>query len=493
MNGLTEKIEWIQLSVGYLLPELIILLGIVVLLITSLFLKDENKQNIADYLAFIIFSSALAASIASYQTTENSIPLFSGMLQADLYSTYFKILFNAAGVLTVLLSRHVLHYRKSEYYILIASAVLGAQLLVSSNHFTMVFLSIELISIPSYLLAAFAFNKKSMEAALKYFLFGSAASAVMLYGISLLYGLTQTLDFTSREFADVLLRQQSAFLLISVCLIVAGFLYKITSAPMHPWAPDVYEAAPTPIVAFFSVVPKLAGIGILTKFCLALDLNGQSAIKWQVLISIIAITTLTIGNFAALVQKNPKRMMAYSSIAQAGFLLIGAIVLKQQGIQLMLFYATVFVIANFLVFYYLHYFEKRAVTEMAGYAGIGRLHPTSSILLLMGLISLTGLPPMGGFMAKLFVFSSLWSSYEISQRSILLALFIVGLLNTVVSLFFYLKIPYQSFLKSGKDITIEKKSFSENLLGIVLVMLLLALFFFPSILTGWLNRITFAL
>jgi NADH-quinone oxidoreductase subunit N len=493
MNGLTEKIEWVQLSVGYLLPELILTLGIIILLITSLFLKDGNKNNIADYLALIIFSAALAASIVSFQTMESSISLFSGMLQSDLFGTYFKILFNIAGVCTVWLSWNVLHYRKSEYYILILSTVLGAHLLVSSNHFTMVFLSIELISLPSYLLAAFAFNKKSMEAALKYFLFGSVASAVMLYGISLLYGLTQTVDFTTREFTDALLRQQSSFLLIAVCLILAGFLYKITSAPMHPWAPDVYEAAPTPIVAFFSVVPKLAGFGILTKFCLAIDLNGHSAIKWQVLIGMIAITTLTIGNFAALVQKNPKRMMAYSSIAQAGFLLMGAIVLNQQGIQFMLFYATVFVITNFLVFYYLHYFEKRFITEIDGFAGIGRNHPTASILLLMGLISLTGLPPMGGFMAKFFIFTSLWSSYEVSQRIILLTLFIIGLLNTVVSLFFYLKIPYQSFLKSGNSSPEEKRSWLENLLGLILVVVLLWLFFFPSVLMGWLNRITFAL
>jgi NADH-quinone oxidoreductase subunit N len=494
MNGLTEKIEWIQLSVGYLLPELILTLGIVTLLISSLFLKDGNKKNMADWLALVIFSSALAASILFYTSSgSSSIPLFNGMLQYDAFSNYFKILFSSAGVLTVLLSWSVLHHRKPEYYVLIFSAVLGAHLLVSSNHFTLVFLSIELISLPSYLLAAFAFNKKSMEAALKYFLFGSAASAVMLYGISLLYGLTQTLDFTTREFADALLRNQSNFLLITICLIVAGFLYKITSAPMHPWAPDVYEAAPIPVVAFFSVVPKLAGIGILTKFCLAITISGQSLIKWQVLIALIAITTLTIGNFAALVQKNPKRMMAYSSIAQAGFLLIGAIVLDQQGIQFMLFYATVFVVANFLVFYYLHYFEKRAVTEIAGFAGIGRSQSTASVLLLMGLISLTGLPPMGGFMGKLFVFTSLWSGYEVSQRSMLLALFIVGLLNTIVSLFYYLKIPYEAFLTSGNTMPKEKIWISENLLGIVLVVLLLGLFFFPSILTGWLNRITFAL
>lgn len=493
MNGLSEKIEWIQLSISYLLPELIVTLGIIILLIASLFLKDGNKRNIVDYLALIIFSSSLVVSIFSYQTIEGSIPLFSGMLQVDLYTTYFKILFNVGGILTVLLSWHVLPYRKAEYYILILAAVLGAHVLVSSNHFTMVFLSIELISLPSYLLAAFAFNKKSMEAALKYFLFGSTASAVMLYGISLLYGLTQTLDFTSREFADALLHHQSSFLFISVCLVLAGFLYKITSAPMHPWAPDVYEAAPTPVVAFFSVVPKLAGIGILTKFCLALNLNGQSSIKWQVLITIIAIATLTIGNFAALVQKNPKRMMAYSSIAQTGFLLLGALVLNQQSIQFMLFYATVFVVSNFLVFYYLHYFEKRSALEIDGFAGTGKYYPIASVLLLMGFISLTGLPPMGGFMAKFFVFSSLWSSYEVSQRIILLALLIFGLLNTVVSLFYYLKIPYQAFLKSSNASIIEKKSFSENLLGIVLVMVLLWLFFYPSVLMGWLNRITFTL
>ncbi|NBP67741.1 MAG: NADH-quinone oxidoreductase subunit N, partial [Cytophagia bacterium] len=315
----------------------------------------------------------------------------------------------------------------------------------------------------------------------------------MLYGMSILYGQTLTLNFTSIEFAQAILGGQNYFLVMSVCFVLVGFLFKMSSAPVHPWAPDVYEASPTPIVAFFSVVPKLAGLGVLIHFVQALNLNGGSAIRWYIIISLVAILTLIVGNFAALLQKNPKRMMAYSSIAQSGFLLIGAITLTDQGIVVMLYYATAFLLANYLVFWYIAYFEQQSVLEIADYAGTGKTYPFASIMLFIGLISLTGLPPTAGFMAKLFIFSSLWTAYENSQATIYLMLFTVGLLNTVVSLFFYLKIPYQSFLKGESQPLNHKKSILINFFGIIVVIVLLVLFFMPSGLMGWLNRINFAL
>lgn len=493
MEGVTEKLEWIQLSVGYILPEVVLSCGIILLLILSLFLKDGNKKNVADFFALILFVISGAFTLLLWFESDTNIKLFGGMLTHSLFAIYLRLLFSVAGVFTVFLSWQSSNYRKAEYYALILTASLGANLLVMSNNFVMVFLSIELISIPSYLLTAFAFTKKSMEGALKYFLFGSVASAVMLYGITLLYGITQTLNFASEEFTQALYTNQSPFLIVSVCLVLVGLLFKITSAPAHPWAPDVYEAAPTPIVAFFSVVPKLAGVGAVVSLFFALMLNGQSSIRWYTIIGCVTILTLIVGNFGALLQKNPKRMMAYSSIAQAGFLLVGVIFFTYQGVQFILFYATVFFLANYLVFFYINYFEKMSITEIESFAGIGRTHPLASVALLIGLLSLTGLPPTAGFMAKFFVFSSLWNIYELSQSNLYLAVFIIGLLNTVVALFFYLKIPFQSFLKNGITLPASKSSLRANLLGLLLVIMLLGLFFFPSGLMGWLNRITFAL
>lgn len=492
MLGTSEKLEWISLSLQYLLPELLLVVTFVILLLASLVTTDSTNSKSIDLAAFILFTGSLVLSFLGWNETSKSIPLFQGMLQQNSFAAYLKLLFDMAGVLTVLLSWNVPTRRKAEYYALLACALLGAHLLVMSSNLIMVFLSIELISLPSYLLTAFAFSKKGMEGSLKYFLFGSVASAIMLYGMSLLYAISHTLDFTSATFATEILHEQTPFLFLSICFVLAGFLFKIASAPMHPWAPDVYEAAPTPIAAFFSVVPKLAGIGVLLLFCLALDMHGTSRIRWHIVLSLVALLTLTIGNLAALWQKNPKRMMAYSSIAQAGFLLIGAITLTDQGTQFMLFYGTVFLVANYLVFLYIGYFEQRSVTDIETYAGIGKSHTLSSILLLLGLLSLTGLPPTAGFLAKVFVFSSLWNSYDLSGSGLYLAVFIVGLLNTVISLFFYLKIPYQSFLRNGQQEPALKRTSGVNLLGLLLVIVLLGLFFLPSGLMGWLNRITFA-
>jgi NADH-quinone oxidoreductase subunit N len=492
MPGISEKLEWINLSLQYFLPELMLVMAFVILLLASLVITNSTKSTWIDSLALSLFTFSLVFSILGWNDTSKSIPLFNGMLHQNSFAAYLKLLFDSAAVLTVLLSWNVYTYRKAEYYALLACALLGAHLLVMSANLIMVFLSIELISLPSYLLTAFAFSKKGMEGALKYFLFGSVASAIMLYGMSLLYAITHTLEFTSAAFANEILHQQTPFFFISICFVLAGFLFKIASAPMHPWAPDVYEAAPTPVAAFFSVVPKLAGIGILLLFCLTLDMHGTSRIRWHIVLSLIALLTLTIGNLAALWQKNPKRMMAYSSIAQAGFLLIGAITLTEQGTQFMLFYGTVFLVANYLVFLYIGYFEQRSVTDIDAYAGVGKSHTPAAIFLLLGLLSLTGLPPTAGFMAKVFVFSSLWNSYDLSGSGLYLAVFIVGLLNTVISLFFYLKIPYQSFLRNGTLALESKRSIGVNLLGLVLVIVLLSLFFSPSGLMGWLNRITFA-
>jgi NADH-quinone oxidoreductase subunit N len=381
----------------------------------------------------------------------------------------------------------------SEYYALIMGAVLGGHLLVMSVNFIMVFVSLELISISSYVLTSFAFNKRSTEGSLKYFLFGSVASAVMLYGLSLLYGMTGTLDFSSTTFIDRLISGGSPLFFLAGTMVLAGFFYKITAAPLHPWAPDVYESAPMPVVAFFSVVPKLAGIAILARFVLAINLFGQSPYDWQTLLSIAAILTLTVGNFSALWQKNPKRLMAYSSIAQSGFFLVGVAAFLPQGIQFMLFYASVYVLMNFLIFLYLQYFDLQGFETIADYAGSGKQFLWPAVFMLTGFVALTGLPPTAGFTGKLFIFSSLWEAYQLSGKQVLLWLMIFGLLNAVVSLFYYLRIPYYALIKSGESQLKANNLTFENLLGLVLVLVILILFFSPGLLMGWINKINFAL
>jgi NADH-quinone oxidoreductase subunit N len=484
-----EQLISIQESVSQMFPELVLSTGIILLILIGLLKKNNIYLLSFTSILFFLISIICIASDFGHSAT-----LF-GMMKKDSFSSFLKILIDVAGILTCLLSfnKQTLTRNVSEYFTLLLTIVLGGHFLVMSNHFAMIFLSLELISIGSYVLAGYSFNRKGSEGSLKYFLFGSVASAVMLYGFTFLYGLTGTLDFTAAEFSAQLIDKSPGLVVAAGLMVLCGFLFKIASVPMHPWAPDVYEAAPVPVIAFLSVAPKLAGLGVLVKFVLAIHLFGQSGFDWQFTIALISILTITVGNFSALSQKDPKRMMAYSSIAQSGFLLIGVAAFLPQGIQYMLFYSAIYVIMNFTVFLYLEYFANEGITSISAFQGTGKKYLWPSVFLLIGLIALTGLPPTSGFTAKLFIFSSLWQAYELSGKSILLWLLVFGLLNTVISLFYYLKIPYYAFLKSGNETKTPNNLTFTNFLGLILVIVTLMLFFLPGLLMGWINRINFVL
>ena len=492
MTGLTEQLESIRMSFTFFIPEIVLASSVILLLVAGLIKKDGTSVfTVFSFLSFLISFFVL---ISKWHVNDSPINIFHGMLRVDLFSSYLKLLIDLAGMLTVLMTwRNKKQQSLSEYYSLILTVGLGAHLLVMSLNFVAVFISLELISICSYALTGFSFSKAGAEGSMKYFIFGSVASAIMLYGFTFLYGLSGTLDFSSPGFADVLMNKSSTLLLVSGCMALAGFLYKMAAAPFHPWAPDVYEAAPMPVVAFFSVVPKLAGIGVLARFALALNLFGQSNHDWQFIVCFIAILSLTIGNFSALWQKRTKRLMAYSSIAQSGFLLVGVGAFNPQGIHYMLFYATIYLFLNYLVFLYLQYFEHQGVDTVDLFAGKGKQFVLPCVFLLIGLIGLTGLPPTAGFTAKLFIFSALWESYQLSGKSVLLILLIFGLLNTIVSLFYYLKIPFYAFVKNVESKEKTNNQSFENILGFGLVLMVLLLFFSPDLLMRWINKINFVL
>lgn len=489
-TGLAEKIDWIKESFVYFMPEVILGIGIMLILVLSLFNQIGFKTQ--SFLSLIIFLAAFSFIILNWSLYTTPVQLFNGMVRSDQFSSFFKLLFDIAAVLTVIMTLRDRRQKYfSEYYVLLIAIVLGAHILVMSTNFIMVFLALETISICSYVLAGFAFDKKGAEASLKYFLFGAVASAIMVYGLSILYGVSGTLDFSSDNFINQLTSNNTSLVLIASLMVSAGFLYKLAAAPMHPWSPDIYEASPMPIVAFFSVVPKLAGLGVLTKFLGTLNLAGNS--DWQIIISVVAILSITIGNFSALKQKNAKRMMAYSSIAQSGFLLVGLVAFLPESIHFMLFYATVYTLSNFLIFVLLQYFESNSIHTIAEFGGSGKKFIWPSVFILVGLISLTGLPPTAGFTAKLFIFSSLWEAFSQSGKSILLWLLIFGLLNTVVSLFYYLRIPYYAFIKPSETSSTQNNSTFENYLALLLVVVILILFFLPGMLMGWINKINFVL
>jgi NADH-quinone oxidoreductase subunit N len=490
-TGLYEQLELTWMSFKFFIPEVVLISAVLLLLVIGLV-----KQQAKGLLTFLSFSAVVVSLLAIifFWPIETPTGLFYNMLRSDRFSAYLKILIDVGGIFTVLMTwRNQKQEQLSEYYALVITVVLGAHLLVMSNNFVTVFISLELISISSYVLTGFSFSRAGAEGSQKYFLFGSVASAVMLYGFTFLYGLTGTLDFSSADFVNALMNKNSTLFLVAGSMALAGFFYKMAAAPLHPWAPDVYEAAPMPIVAFFSVVPKLAGLGVLTKFSLALNLFGQSNHDWQFVICFVAILSLTVGNFSALWKNRPKRLMAYSSIAQSGFLLVGIGAFIPAGINFMLFYATVYVLTNYLVFIYLQYFDAIGFESMESFAGVGKTFVWPCVCLLTGLIALTGLPPTAGFTSKFFIFSSVWESYQLSGKSILLWLLVFGLLNTVVSLFYYLKIPFYAFIKNAKSPKKGNNLTFENFFGTGLVLLILLLFFKPDLLMRWINKINFVL
>ena len=378
----------------------------------------------------------------------------------------FKVIMCMSALATIVISGR---RQSMEFYLLIIFVLLGAVVLVMSTNFIMILLSIEMISISSYVLTAGTTpDRHRAEAAWKFFIYGSVATAVMVFGMTYLYGATGSLAFPHVD-------QTSLLFTVGGLMMLGGFLFKMTAAPFHLWAPTVYEATPAPIVAFLSVVPKLAGFVIVVKWITSLNST--------VTIAAVAILSIVVGTLAALNQTDSKRMMAYSSVAQAGFLLI--IPASSIHFSVAIFYATVFAIMNFVVFLVINEIEKSGKgTSFKNFSGIGNSNPLIAVCITLGLISLAGLPPTAGFMAKLFIFSGLWSKFHTSKDFIFLALFIVGLLATAASLYFYLRIPFYAFFRRSEENQPIKISLLTNLLLVILVGLLLALFLAPGLFDG---------
>ncbi len=495
METLAVKTGLNLASFSFIIPEIIIASALLIILLLGMIRKNKGAE-----LYFILAALALIASIVfamdNLFASNSSINVFVGMLQIDTYSSLLKIFCSIAALLTIVmfgLEKKSLT-KPSEQSALLLSIVLGAQLLLSSMNFIMLVVSIELLSISSYLLVGLGFTKKSAEGSLKYFLYGAAATAIMIYGASWLYGMGGTLEFASEHFIQNMIGQPALLYLIAGSMLMVGLLFKIAAVPFHIWAPDVYYSANTPVVALLSTVPKIAGLGILLKIYYALNLYGQSPVNWQILLILVASLSIGFGNFAALRQTEAKRLMAWSSIAHSGFMLIGIISNSVNGIEAMLFYMGIYILSNFIVFGIIQYNEQvQGNTSIAGFDGLGKTKPFLAIVMTIGLLALTGLPPTAGFTAKLLLFSQVFQGWAQSQNSGLLFLLIFGLINTVPALYYYLRIPYFMFFKTSAIAVEVKFPFWYNYYYITLFLLILWLFFQPDMLMSWINRTNFAL
>lgn len=494
MEALKDKLLLILESVNFMMPEWVLVGSVLLLIIIDLILKDKAAYPVL-ILGVLCTGLLIALNINQLLILEDKpVSLFLNMIELSHGAIVWKLIVDVGALMTLLIhTRNSLNRYKSEYVSVILIILLGAHLLIMSSNLLMVYISIELLSIGAYVLTAYGFKDRGYEAGIKYLLFGGVASAVLLYGMSLIYTFTGSLHFLRPEFIEALMEVDIIPLFVAGIMVLGGILFKVTAAPMHMWAPDVYEVAPTSAVAYFSVVPKLAGFAILVKWILAINLFGLTEIPWPKIVGAIALLTLTIGNFSALWQSNIKRMLAYSSIAHSGFLLMGIVAFSTSGHESLIYYAIIYLLMNMAAFVIINMFEqKHGLTAVKDLKGLATFYPYLTVLVVIIMVALTGLPPTAGFTAKLFVFSAIWESYSNTGQSWLLWVFIIGLLNAVVSLFYYLKIPYFMIFKNSdgelRNIGIHR----ENYLATILVVAILMFFFKPDWLMDIINSINFA-
>jgi NADH-quinone oxidoreductase subunit N len=424
----------------YLLsPELSLTLLALVVMLVDLFTR-RRIVIVSVALIGLIVPVGLAISLALSLDPSKAHHAFFNMLVVDQYAIFFKIVFLLIAAVMMLASyTYVGKYVRAEgeFYSLLLFSVVGMMFMASTGELLSIYISLELTSIPLYVMAGLIrFNERSAEAAVKYVLLGAMSSAILLYGFALLYGLTGTTDLMGIA-TSIKQSVQSGNLveLIAAVLIIAGFGFKISAVPFHMWAPDIYEGAPTPATAFFSVGSKAAGFAALIRVFIDGGLGQVNLTTIVVVLSIVAVLTMTLGNFVAAVQTNVKRLMAYSSIAQAGYILVGFISSlasnKAGGNAAVLFFILVYVITNLGAFSgIIALADLTGGEKLEDFRGLGRRAPLLSAGTALCLLSLAGIPPVAGFWSKVFIFTAAWG---LGQTWLV----IIALLNSIVSLVYY--------------------------------------------------------
>jgi len=423
----------------YILPELVLTAGALVVLIADVLLPKDRRAALS-WVTLIALGATLA-SLAPFASTR--VEIAHGLIAVDRFALFFKILFLVAAAITVLMSVRYLEVEGAspgEYYFLILCATLGMMIMAGGIDLVTIFIGLETMAVSFYILAGFIKpSQRSNEAAVKYFLLGAFSLGILLYGMSLMYGLSGTtnLRVMATRFAG---QEQNPLLVLAVILVVAGVGFKIAAVPFHMWAPDVYEGAPTPITAFLSVGSKAASFAMLLR----IFVEGLPAMSgdWRLLFYVLSIVTMTVGNFAAVTQSNLKRMLAYSSIAHAGYVLIGVVAGTARGVTAMLIYLLVYSFMQLGAFAVIVLLRREDVVgdELKDFSGLHVRNPFAAFAMLLFMLSLGGIPPTAGFMGKFWLFSS-----AIDAGYYWLA--VIGVLNSAVSLYYYVRVVVFMYLK----------------------------------------------
>jgi NADH-quinone oxidoreductase subunit N len=449
-------------------PEMALTFGTLFLFVIDLFWR-KSAARVAYLATGALAVLGVTAALLARQPSDAQV-LFNGMLANDAFAIFFKWLFLGAGALTVLVAAQGKDFpsaRIGEFFALLMAIVLGMFMMASATDLLMVYLSIELVSMVSYVLAGFRKgDRKAAEGSLKYVIYGGVASGVMLFGMSYLFGLTGTtnlLELGSRIHAiqvgaaGASLAATKIALVVAIVFVTAGIGYKVAAVPWHMWCPDVYEGAPTPFTAFLSVGPKAAGFALALRFfhsALAGPGSGPAGladalggIPWPAVVGVIAAITMTLGNLTALGQTNLKRLLAYSSIAHAGYTLMGLSAVSGRGIQAVMIYMLVYLVMNVGAFVVVILVAEATGSEsILDYKGLAKRHPVAAVTFAIFLFSLTGLPPFAGFAGKWYLFYAVFERIGGPGGGWYAMLALVGALNTAISLYFYMRIVRAMFI-----------------------------------------------
>jgi NADH-quinone oxidoreductase subunit N len=489
---MTASLEHILESLSHFTPELILGTAFIVLILVEVLFR--GRKALAGWVA--ILSLTFTGYFLLQQSDIAPMVLFSGMYTLDMFAFFMKLVILVSGIVVVAFSMMSEELRLGarglgEYYALLVALVLGMFLMTGASSLLMIYLAMELTSLTSYILSGYTKDATdSSEASLKYVIYGAVASGMMLYGISILYGLTGATDIYAVREALMEGGVSSLALTVGGMLIVVGFGYKITAVPFHFWSPDVYEGAPLPITAILAVASKAAGFAMMIRFfnvafidAVAEDIEigywaSPSEFPWQFVLAAISVLTMTLGNLVAIWQNNLKRLLAYSSIAHAGYMLMGLVVLSNEGLSAVLIYFAVYLFMNLGAFYVVMLVANKTGSEdIEAYKGLGFRAPLVAVFMAIFLVSLTGLPPTAGFIGKLYIFAAL-----INAKWFWLA--IVGALNSVISLYYYVRIFRNMFLRDPEG-SVEPMRFSRVQVFVLLVLgvptVILGLYFGPLV------------
>ena len=476
-------------SLSFFYPELLLTLVILFAIIYDLLIDSSESGKVGWVL---VFGLVLVAIAIWFQDSSKVTTLFTDAVVLDPFSTFFKLLIILATIfvsVVSLYSNELRDYRKGEYFYLLGIITFGLFMMVSSIDLIMVYVSIEIVSIMSFVLAGYLKkNTRSNEAALKYVVYGAFSSGIMLFGLSYIYGLTGSTNFF--QIQQILASsgsESNSAILMAVVMILAGFGYKVSAVPFHFWTPDVYEGSPTTITAYLSIAPKAGAFAMMIRFFNQVLADGGAMsglgfisttdLPWASLISLLAVLTMTVGNVVAIQQDNIKRMLAYSSVAHAGYMLLAMPVMSGDSIYAIMVYLVMYLFMNLGAFFVVITIKNKTNGETFNdYKGLGWEMPIVGITMTLFMVSLTGLPPTAGFIGKFYIFASL-----IQGGGSFYWLVVIGGVNSVVSLYYYLRVVKVMYFEGDRkdSLVSPPKVLTGMLLATAVPTMVLGIYWVP--------------